>query len=174
MKLPLSDKGSLKINIFFACFAIAMLIIIILLFQLGFRKCFIVAMWDIGWPGYWLLSMIFIVYPLGITVFFLLFSHVTIDEHGVKQRLGKLTIRNYSWEDIKRLEIWIYGQGRLANPYIIFSKTNKPNFFLRHNIDLAYIRKHIVCLYKEGAWTLLQKYAHCPIYGLEKLENEEI
>lgn len=73
MKLPLSDKGSLKINIFFACFAIAMLIIIILLFQLGFRKCFIVAMWDIGWPGYWLLSMIFIVYPLGITVFFLLF-----------------------------------------------------------------------------------------------------
>lgn len=73
MKLPLTDKGSLKLVIFLFCLATVALIGFILIFQLGFKKCFIVAMWDIGWPGYWLLSMIFIVYPLGITVFFLLF-----------------------------------------------------------------------------------------------------
>ncbi len=174
MKLPLGDKGSLKAITFLFCVATLSVIGLILLFQLGFGECFLVAIWSIGWARYYVLSMIFIVYPLAVVEYMLCFSHVTIDEQGVKQCLGKLTIRSYSWEDIKRLEIWIYGQGRLANPYIIFSKTDKPNFFLRHNINLAYIRKHLVCLYKEGALELLQKYAHCPIYGLEKLENEEI
>lgn len=129
MKLPLTDKGSLKLVIFLFCLATVALIGFILIFQLGFKKCFIVAMWDIGWPGYVFLSWIFILYPLAIMEFRLCFSYITIDEQGVKQRLGKLTIRNYSWEDIKRLEIWIYVQGRLANPYIIFSKTDKPTFF---------------------------------------------
>ncbi len=170
MKLPLLDKGSLKINIFFACVATLSIIGLILLFQLGFDECFLVAIWSIGWPRYYVLSMIFIVYPAGVFQFVIFFSHVIVNEHGVKQRLGKITLRNYSWEDIKRLEIWIFGQGRLANPCIIFSKTKKPHFFLMHNRNDWFLRKHLVCLYKEGALELLQKYAHCPIYGLEKLD----
>lgn len=148
MKLPLTDKGSLKLVIFLFCLATVALIGFILIFQLGFRKCFIVAMWDIGWPGYVFLSWIFILYPLAIMEFRLCFSYITMDEQGVRQCLGKLTIRNYSWEDIKRLEIWIYGQGRLANPYIIFSKTEKPHFLLMHNINIVYIRKQLVCTRK--------------------------
>lgn len=174
MKLPLGDKSSVKINIFIACFAIVVLIGFILLIQFVTDKCFIVALWEIGWGGYWFLFIIFIVYPIGILEFMLFFSHITIGEQGVKQCLGKLTLRNYSWDDIKRLEIWVYGAGKLANPYIIFSKTEKPNFFLSHNINLAYIRKHIVCLYKEGALELLQKYAKCPIYGIEKLAQDSV
>lgn len=174
MKLPLTDKGSLKLVIFVFCVATVAVIGFALLFQLGSGKCFIVAMWDIGWPGYCFLFVIFIAYPLAILEFSICFSCVTIDEQGVKECLGKITLRNYSWEDIKRLEIWIYGKKKLAKPYIIFSKTETPNFLLRHNINLAYIRKHLVCLYKEGALELLQKYAQCPIYGLEKLDPDSI
>lgn len=174
MKLPLLDKGSLKINIFFACIATVGLIVLIILFQLGTEKCFVVAMWEMGWVGYWYLSWIFILYPAGFFQFAIFFSHVIVDEHGVKQRLGKITLRNYSWGDIKRLEIWIFGKGKLANPYIIFGKTEKLNFLLRHNINIVCIRKHIVGLYKEGALELLQKYAKCPIYGLEKLDPDSI
>lgn len=65
MKLPLLDKGSLKINIFFACIATVGLIVLIILFQLGTEKCFIVAMWEMGWVGYWYLFQIFILYPWG-------------------------------------------------------------------------------------------------------------
>ena len=174
MKLPLGDKGSVTINTFIACFAIVVLIGFILLVQFVTDKCFIVALWEIGWGGYWFLFIIFIVYPIGILEFMLFFLHITIGEQGVKQCLGKLTLRNYSWDDIKRLEIWRFGQGRFENPYIIFSKTEKQNFLLRHNINIVYIRKHIVGLYKEGALELLQKYAKCPIYGLEKLDPDSI
>lgn len=174
MKLPLGDKTSLKTNIFFACLSTISIIGLILLIQFITGECFVVAMWDIGWAGYWILSWIFIFYPLGILEFSVCFSQITIDEQGVKECLGKIKLRKYSWEDIKRLEIWIYGQGRFANPYIIFGKTEKLNFLLRHNINIVYIRKHIVCLYKEGALELLQKYAQCPIYGLEKLDPDSI
>lgn len=174
MKLPLLDKGSLKINIFFVCFAMVVLIGFILFIQLGFGKCFIVAMWEMGWAGYWILSWIFIFYPLGILEFSVCFSQITIDEQGVRHCFGKLTLRNYSWDDIKRLEIWIFGKGKLANPCIIFSKTEKPHFLLMHNINDWFLRKHLVCLYKEGALELLQKYAKCPIYGLEKLYPDSI
>lgn len=174
MKLPLLDKGSLKINIFFACIATVGLIVLIILFQLGTEKCFVVAMWEMGWVGYWYLFLIFILYPWGMIQLILSFSPITIDEQGVRHCFGKLTLRNYSWDDIKRLEIWRFGQGRFENPFIIFSRTEKPNFLLRHNINIVYIRKHIVCLCKEGALELLQKYAKCPIYGLEKLYPDSI
>ena len=102
------------------------------------------------------------------------FSPIMIDEQGVRHCFGKLTLRNYSWGDIKRIEIWIFGKGKLANPCIIFSKTEKPHFLLMHNINDWFLRKHLVCLYKEGALELLQKYAQCPIYGLEKLDPDSI
>ncbi len=44
MKLPLTDKGSLKLVIFLFCLATVALIGFILIFQLGLKKCFIVAM----------------------------------------------------------------------------------------------------------------------------------
>ena len=58
MKLPLTDKGSLKLVIFVFCVATVAVICFALLFQLGSGKCFIVAMWDIGWPGYCFLFVI--------------------------------------------------------------------------------------------------------------------
>ena len=69
MKLPLGDKTSLKTNIFFACLSTISIIGLILLIQFITGECFVVAMWDIGWAGYWILSWIFIFYPLGILEF---------------------------------------------------------------------------------------------------------
>ena len=173
MKLPMADKKSLKIIIIVALLNTIAVTGIILLFQLGFGKCFLVAIWDIGGARYFVLSLIFILYPLAIIECMLNFSHVTIDEKCVIKWLGKIMLCNYKWDDIKRIELRIYGKGRFAHPYIIFSKTDKPNFFLAHNINLPYVRKHLVCLYKQGALDLLIKYANCPIHGIENLNIEE-
>lgn len=125
--------------------------------------------------GLWLLVMAWcyiIAVPLS-TVICLWFcaTYVTIDENGTKLCIGRLTINQLTWNEIKRIEIF-EEISKITRPIINVMNENKPSkLSLRHKNGPNIHKSHFTFMYDSQAIDIIQKYCQCNIDGLDIAEK---
>ena len=77
---------------------------------------------------------LFLGFVAGIFALIFSFAYVFVDEQGVRVSSGKLKIRNYSWEDVKRIELCEIQCRNGAFPVVLISKKDQNNSVSRYNM----------------------------------------
>lgn len=90
-------------------------------------ECPVKYMLGVGGAGYVILIWVFLGFVAGIFALIFSFAHVFVDEQGVRVSSGKLKIRNYSWEDVKRIEFCEIQCRNGAFPVVLVSKKDQNN-----------------------------------------------
>ena len=122
--------------------------------------------------GIWLaiVAVLFLAVLVAYSVFwvFQFCSHVVVDEIGVKLSLGRLTLNQINWQDIKRIEIFEDRSGRgYTGTYVNVLRVNQETKMSKNHITAPnWTKKRISFLYTQDALPLLQQYCQCKIYGL--------
>ena len=168
MKFPIFDKfskyGTLALTL------VAWVILIVLIVVTSLHN---VNLWnELVEAGIWLAIFAAIILTLMITypIFwvFCVCSHVVVDEAGVKLSLGRLTLNQIKWQEIKRIEIFEDRSGRgYTGTFVNILRVNQETKMSKnHTMAPNWTRKRITFLYNQDALPLLQQYCQCQIHGL--------
>ena len=94
--------------------------------------------------------------------------YVIVDENSVRLCIGKLTIRKFTWTDIKRIEVFEEIQPKYTRPLINVMLENKLSKLCQNNRNAPNIhRKYITFLYSPKALEMMKKHCQCDIFALE-------
>lgn len=173
MKFHLVEKYTRRVSLFMMLFYTLIVVLFAVFIFTASGECPFKYMLGVGWAGYVILLWTFLGFVAGIFALIFAFAHVYIDEQGVRVCSGKLKIRNYSWEDVKRIELCEL-QGRYWYPVVVISKKDQANNVTRYGlIGRMFTRNYFVFLFQWEAVQLLFKYAQCCIHGLEIADKYE-
>lgn len=170
MKFPITDKGRVGVCVIMALGLVLEFAFFTLLFVGGmsFRE-WCSRIYDSG-----VFPVIFFIVFLGgmpicvtIVIGYYALLYVIVDENSVRLCIGKLTIRKFTWTDIKRIEVFEEIQPKYTRPIINVMLENKISKLCLNNKNAPNIhRKNITFLYSPEALEIIQKYCQCDIYGL--------
>ncbi len=109
-------------------------------------------------------------YTAGVIYFALLY--VIVDENSVRLCIFKLTVRKFTWNDIKRIEVFEEIQPKYTRPIINVMLENKLSKLCLNNRNAPNVhRKYMTFLYSPEALEMIQKYCQCDIFGLNIAEK---
>ena len=174
MKFHLVEKSTRRASLFMMLFYILLVVLLAVFIYTLSGECPVKYMLGVGGAGYVILIWVFLGFVAGIFALIFSFAHVFVDEQGVRVSSGKLKIRNYSWEDVKRIEFCEIQCRNGAFPVVLISKKDQNNSVSRYNIlGRMFTRNYFVFLFQWEAVQLLFKYARCPCHGLEVADKYE-
>ena len=107
-------------------------------------------MLGVGGAEYVILIWVFLGFVAGIFALIFSFAHVFVDEQGVRVSSGKLKIRNYSWEDVKRIEFCEIQCRNGAFPVVLISKKDQNNSVSRYNMLGRMFTRNYFVFYSSG------------------------
>lgn len=160
MKFPVIDKESKIALIILLPIALAIWIGIDIV--LAVKAIFDSVITKIALLG---MSHLFTVLTLVITIYLFVYEYatVTIDEHGVTLKRGRMILKHFEWCDVKRLEKM--GARRRGDVIIIILTQHEPtrSFRKAHCMLEVVGRHHIMLLYSGKALKEIWKYCDVPL-----------
>ena len=173
MKFHLVEKFTRMVSLSMMLFYSLLVVLFAVFIYTLSGECPVKYMIGVGWAGYIILLWTFLGFVVGILALIFSFAHVYIDEQGIRVSSGKLKIRNYRWEDVKRIEFCEL-QGRYCYPVVVISKKDQANNVTRYRlIGRMFARYYFIFVFQWEAVQLLFKYAQCPFHGLEVADKYE-
>jgi len=168
MRYPVIDKLTKKVTYSILIASWGLVIFMFILFGANG-----INLWEqIVFNGVWT-TLFFVIIITGLsfsTLWFLWFgsTYVTINEDGIQLRIGKIILNKFTWDEIKRIEVFEEILPRITRPIVNIMLEDKPSRLSQCHKNSANVHKsYFTFMYAPQALESIQKYCKCNIVGLD-------